>query len=321
VKAGRLSFRGWVRFLRLGRAFLWLNLVALGVLGGWYLMQPTGRQREVAQLVRNAFIAGKHVSPVEVVWDLWQLYYGDDSTGVLQLSGDRRMAIGGLPHPAGFSHGTIRALMNSAYVVGYSETLGSPVWAAYRIQDRDRLQPPPPRPESFEVDARTMARISPEAFRKSHYDRGHLAPNFAIATRFGEVAQRETFLMSNVVPQSHALNAGLWKELEQRIATNYPARYGEVWVFCGPIFPRRPARLARRVAIPERFFMIILDEIEGRLRAQAFVFPQDPVMSAPLAFFGSSIDEIEQLTGLDFLGEFDPEAVAPLEAKVTRTAW
>ncbi len=319
--SGRMSLRGWVRLLRLGRAFLWLNLVAIGALGGWYLVQPDVRQREVAQLVRNAFVTGKHVSPVEVVWDLWQLYYGDDSTGVLQWTGDRRLAIGGLPRPTTFPHGTIRVLVNSAYVVGYSETLRSPVWAAYRIQDLDRLKPPPPRPEGFEVDERTMAKVAPDAYRKSRYDRGHLAPNYAIAMRFGQAAQRETFLMSNVVPQLHALNAGLWKELEQRVATNYPARYGEVWVFCGPIFSGKPARLARRVAIPERFFMIILDEIEGRLRAQAFVFPQDPDAGAPLAAFGSSIDAIEQLTGLDFLGDFEPQAVAALEAKITHSAW
>lgn len=318
---GRLTLRGWVRLFRLGKAFLWLNLVALGALGGWYLVQPGGRQREVAQLVHNAFVAGKHVSPVEVVWDLWQLYYGDDSTGVLQWRGDRRLAIGGLPQATTFSHGTIRVLVNSAYVVGYSETLGSPVWAAYRIQDLDHLKPPPPRPESFETDLRTMAKVAPDVYRRSHYDRGHLAPNFAIATRFGQAAQRETFLMSNVVPQSHVLNAGLWKDLEQRVATNYPARYGEVWVFCGPIFSSKPARLSRRVAIPERFFMIVLDEVEGRLRAQSFVFPQEPDAGAPLAAYGSSIDAIEQLTGLDFLTEFDPQAVASLEARVTRSAW
>ena len=31
---GRLTLRGWVRLFRLGKAFLWLNLVALGALGG-----------------------------------------------------------------------------------------------------------------------------------------------------------------------------------------------------------------------------------------------------------------------------------------------
>lgn len=321
MRAGGVSIRGVSRLFRLGRRLLWLNIIALGVFGGWYLFQPDGRQREVAQLVHNAFIAEKHVSPFEVVWDIWQLYYGDDSTAALRLNADRRLAIGGLPDSTAFHHGKVRVLMNSAYVVGYSETLCGPVWAAYRIQDLDRLEPAPPRPDHFEIDMRTLARVSPEAYRESHYDRGHLAPNHGIATRFGEAAQRETFLMSNIVPQSHELNAGLWKELEQRIAGNYPARYGEVWVFCGPIFPENPRRLSRRVAIPDRFFMIILDEVEGRLRSQAFVLPQDAPAGASLAAYGTSIDRIEEMTGLDFLSELDPQSVAALEAKVTRTPW
>ena len=319
--ARRRSAGKWIRFFRLGRALLWLNVAAAGVLGGWYLLQPEGRQREVSHLVRNAFVSEKRVSPLEVAWDLWQLYYADDAATVYQWNGDRQLMIGGVPRATTFSHGTIRVLTNRAYVVGYSETLGSAVWAAYRIHDVQRLDPAPPRPERFEVDTRTMAKVTSDAYTRSRYDRGHLAPNYAIATRFGEVAQRETFLMSNVVPQTHALNAGLWKDLEMRIATNYPARYGEVWVVCGPIFPEKPARIGKRVAVPERFFMIVIDEVEGRLRTQAFVFPQEPEPGASLASFGASIDAIEMLTGLDFFSELDPQSTAALEAKVTRSVW
>ena len=83
----------------------------------------------------------------------------------------------------------------------------------------------------------------------------------------------------------------------------------------------RPARIGKRVAVPERFFMIVIDEVEGRLRTQAFVFPQEPEPGASLASFGASIDAIEMLTGLDFFSELDPQSTAALEAKVTRSVW
>ena len=54
----------------------------------------------------------------------------------------------------------------------------------------------------------------------SGYDRGHMAPNYAIDTVFGERAHKQTFLMSNIVPQRPELNQGPWKEIEQVVANS-----------------------------------------------------------------------------------------------------
>lgn len=127
--------------------------------------------------------------------------------------------------------------------------------------------------------------------------------------------------MSNICPQKHALNAGPWKELEQRIATNYPARFGEVWVLAGPIFGEKPTRLKRHVAVPEAFYMIVVDENEGRVRAEAFIFPQDAPAEAKLENYLTSIDEIERRTGLDFLSQLPDEAEHLLESRPVSRVW
>jgi len=192
--------------------------------------------------------------------------------------------------------------------------------AAYHLRD-GAVQDAPPRPEEFQVDARTVARIEPAVYNRSGYDRGHLAPNYAIAVRYGRTAQEETFRMSNICPQKHALNAGLWKQLEQRIATNYPGRFGEVWVLAGPVFGAQPERLKRRVAVPEAFYMIVLDENEGRVRAEAFLFPQQTPESGRLDDYLTAIDEIERRTGLDFLAELPDDAENALESHRAARAW
>ena len=127
--------------------------------------------------------------------------------------------------------------------------------------------------------------------------------------------------MSNICPQRHALNAGPWKQLEQRIATNYAGRFGEVWVLAGPVFGAHPEKLRKRVAIPEAFYMIIVDESDGRVRAEAFLFPQETPASAPLDNYLASIDEIERRTGLDFLSELPDPAENALEARRVERAW
>lgn len=305
----------------LASVVLWLNIGAFLLLGGWYAVQSPERKTEVSRLVQNAFARDKQVSPLDVVWDLWQLYYASGNSVSVEVAGERTFILGGAPRPTSFPHGTVRLLVNRGYVVGFSETLQTPVWAAYRIEDLERMRAAPPRPDRFEVDRRTLARVTPDMYSNTQYDRGHLAPNLAIATRFGAEAQRETFLMSNVVPQRHELNAGLWRELESRIATSYPARYREIWAVCGPVFGNRPQRLPRGVAIPESFYMIIVDETEGRLRTLAYLFPQSTPAGAPVADYGTTIDQIELLTGLDFFPELEDTAENVLEAMKTGRPW
>ena len=307
--------------LRRTKVFVVLNVVVWGVIGGWYLFQPVPRQQEVSRLVGNLFDSRKQITALEVGWDLWQLYYSEDFVQAAPPIGDRKWIYGGAPQPGVTvgSGGVLRVLTNTGYVVGYSDALGNPVWAAYHVRDIEP-QEAPPRPDDFQLDDRTAARIESSIYNRSGYDRGHLAPNFAIATQYGRIAQEETFKMSNITPQKHGLNAGLWKSLEQKIATNYPGRFGEVWVLAGPVFGERPEKLKRRVAIPDAFYMIIVDESDGRVRAQAFILPQDPV-STQLDSYLVSIDEIERRTGLDFFNELTPETQKVFEAHRVARAW
>jgi endonuclease G len=321
--ARRKSAGALPRSFRRAKVFVVANLVLWGLIGGWFLFQPPARKEEVARLVGNWAGGQKNVTAFEVAWDLWQIYGSEDFVGGAVALGENHSEVqthvygGELPIT---NRKVLRVLANEGYLVGYSEALGNPLWAAYRVRDVESLDAPK-RPEDFRVDVRTAARVEPEDYSRSGYDRGHLAPNYAIATRYGKAAQEETFLMSNVVPQKHGLNAGLWRELEMKIATSYAARFGEVWVMAGPVFGAQPAKLQRRVAVPEGFFMIVVDENDGRVRAQAFLFPQETAEGDELGKYVVSIDEVEERTALDFLSVLPDEAEAALESKRVSRVW
>ena len=328
-RPARASKSAGGRFFRRLRVALWLNVALLLGGGVWYLLQAPARQAEVRQLVGNAFAENKRVTLLDVAWDIYQLYYSPDFVSAPPVAGDRTHLYAGAPRVAGEGDAIPagRFLRNAGYLAGYSDELGAALWVGYHVKDIDPLPAPAERPERFEVDPRTVARIEPGAYTGSGYDRGHLAPNYAIATRYGAAAQRETFLMSNVVPQKHGLNAGLWKQMELRAATSYPARFGEVWVLAGPVFRRSPAHLsgpgggAAQPAIPEACYLIIVDESEGRVRAMAFLFPQEPAAGASPEDYLTTVDEIEQRTGLDFFAELPPEAERELEARRADRIW
>lgn len=218
-------------------------------------------------------------------------------------------AYAGLPRAAA----PITLLRNRAYTVGYDESLRNPAWASYRLP-AETLPQRFPRPGRFRTDARTRGLVRHEDYAGSGYDRGHLAPNHAIATRFGAEAQEETFLMSNVIPQSPDLNQGPWRELESALAERAAPAAGEIWVAVGPVYRGSAARLASGSAIPDGCFMVIADETPRGPRFQAFLAPQSADRAADFRAYLTSVDAVERATGLDFHPDLDDAAEAAPEA-------
>ncbi len=303
------------------RTFFWLSLLVLLTAGGWYLVQSPARQAELRTGWASYLGPAPGAGLIDAVRDRWS---GDSPATVAEVdrsaSGAPSPLFAGAPRATTFT-GAVRVLRNTGYVVGYCDALECPLWVAYRTWDLGRPLVAPPRPPSFSVDRRTAARVRPDEYTGSGYDRGHMAPNYAIGAHFGAAAQLETFLMSNIIPQKHSLNAGLWKELERRAATSYPARFREIWVVVGPVFGERPARLRGGVAVPEACWMVLVDEDAGGVRALAFWFPQDTPAQAQLERYLTTIDRIETAIGFDLFPELPDPAEAVLEAKTAPRAW
>ena len=171
-------------------------------------------------------------------------------------------------------------------------------------------------------DRRTISQVTSDQYTNSGYDRGHLASSYSIAKCFGTAAQLQTFLMSNVVPQRHAFNAGIWKSLEMKEINTLAPRCQSIWIITGPIYPDVISRvLPSGIPVPEAFYKIILDEIDGRLRAMAFIIEHDLEAGTDLADCLVSIDEIEKRTGLDFFTGFPETVQTALEGPVNSKIW
>ncbi len=229
----------------------------------------------------------------------------------------KNIVYGGPPLTASSTSLTI--LKNIAYHAGYCEERRNPLWVAYRLDTKvagERLK----RPKGFKVDMRTLSRVLPGDYSKSGYDRGHMAPNSAIAQRYGLDAQHETFLMSNIVPQSPELNRKVWQRME-KLEEEYANQLENVWVITGPIFDRHIQTLANRIEIPDAFYKILFDEEKGNVRSLAFLVHQTVTGKERMESFLTSIDEIEKLTGLNFVAPLADEVEDKLEAAVPSRLW
>jgi endonuclease G, mitochondrial len=210
-------------------------------------------------------------------------------------------------------------LRNQAYLVGYSEERRDPLWAAYHVfRAAGPVHEERPR-GSFLTDNRTQARTAHHDYTGSGYDRGHMAPNFAIATRFGAEAQLETFLLSNICPQAPALNEKVWERLEKQ-EIEYANRLGEVWVIDGPIFddlsggPTRKLRTG--ISVPGSFYKIIIENRNGVPRIFSVIMPQTVKGTELPQQYLTSVRTIEEKTQLEFLWTLDPAVQRLLKENV-----
>ena len=196
-------------------------------------------------------------------------------------------------------------LTNSGYVVAYDEKRKDPAWVCYKLHKLDNFHAPP-RPTKFSVDVRTSARVKPEDYTDSGFDRGHMAPNRAIGLCCGVEAQRETFLMSNVIPQRPELNRGLWEKLEDAEIEQYAQKWGEVWVIVGPVFDPGGSGVQLHsgvvVSVPRACFKIMVTESKGDIQMLAFEMSQD-VKGHQIMDFTTTVERVELDTGLRFFPE------------------
>ena len=210
-------------------------------------------------------------------------------------------------------------LRNEGFKVGYSEFFGNPLWVVYRLH-LPAFPPPRSRPETgFQTDSRSARAVAPDAFHGTGYQRGHLAPNYAMYRVHGPGAQRDSFLMTNVAPQRPSLNQKAWQRLEEVVMDHLLPANGPLCVLTGPVFDAARTVLSSGVTVPDAFYKILVSATPGP-RALAFIIPQDVAGTEPLDSFVVTVDEIERRTGLDFLHRLEDSREHDLE-RTPATGW
>jgi len=244
------------------------------------------------------------------------------------------MAFEGIPiHQDWKTQLTTRVIRNEAFMVGYSETLGNPLWVKYQVLPKPDSLPRLPRPDRFSQDWRSLRCwlhfpcVNHDDYTGTGYDRGHMAPNHAIATRYGQNAQHETFLMTNITPQLPNLNRRAWQRLEEIAANHFSDSLKQpFWVVTGPIFDDKPRFLPgyKMIAIPKAFYKIFIRQAEDPAeppKVLAFIMPQELSGNEDLTDFLTSVRDIEQQTGLDFFHKLDDGVETYIETLIDPQSW
>ncbi len=209
-----------------------------------------------------------------------------------------------------------------AFALGYSDARRGPNWVAWRLT-RDDLGNEA-RADDFRADPDLPAgffKVGPRDYERTGFDRGHMCPSaHRTATR---ESNSLTFLMTNMQPQVHSLNAGPWKSLETY--EREQASAGKVvYVVAGGIFPATPKLIGPDIAVPESNFRVTVvldqaqrpDEVDASTPIFGTVMPNDASAKGhKWAEFRVAIDEIERRSGYDFLSKLADAVEMAAEAR------
>lgn len=204
------------------------------------------------------------------------------------------------------------------YSLSYSENHEQAEWVAYELKKNHLSKEQFKRPY-FISDAKVDTKSADwRNYKNSGYDKGHLCP--AADRKFSKLAHDNTFLTSNISPQKHDFNAGIWNRLEQK--TRYWAnKYNGVFVVTGGILTNTNQTIGyEKVTVPKYFYKILLDNSNQHIKMIAFLIPHKD-SNRPLYNFIISVDEIEMLTGIDFFEELDDQIENRLEASTNYKNW
>lgn len=201
------------------------------------------------------------------------------------------------------------------YTLSYNKEHEQADWVAYTLY---------PFPDSISVKRKNSFRPDPDViggsatladYKRSGYDRGHLAPSKAFS--FTKEAMKTTYFMSNMSPQVPRFNQGIWRKLEARIYA-LSKESDSLYVVTGPVLDNILGAIGENeVSIPRAYYKTIVKFVDGEIQGLGFLLDNDN-KGGSFWDFSTSIDSIEQVTGIDFYYQFEKTLQDRIESNTSK---
>ena len=219
---------------------------------------------------------------------------------------------------------------HKAYMLSYNEEHEVADWVYYSLTGAMVSGAAGRNSDFYEDPDVSTGTATTYDYSRTGFDRGHLCPSGDI--RNDEQAQAETYYMSNITPQTHEFNAGIWNDLEKQ-TRGWARSIGTIYVVTGPVLTsgmdkienHKTGRKGKKrddyngVSVPEKFYKIIYSPMDGGhivgYLMENKAYPEDEHPNAHIV----AVDEIESLTGIDFFPGIEGEET--LESKPQSVRW
>ncbi len=210
-------------------------------------------------------------------------------------------------------------VVHDSHVLSYNNSRGTANWVAWRTTGADlgdRLprtdfQPDQTLPNGFR-------RITYYDYSGSRYDRGHMVPS---ADRFANKDLNEqTFLMTNIVPQTGDLNQFPWNKLES-YSRGLARRGNTIYTIAGVYGDKE--RLRGKVTVPTNCWKVIVvlrsgrTEITDSTRIIAVDMPNiEGIADVRWETYKTTVRSIEEKAGVDLFSTLPRELQETIETRI-----
>ncbi len=205
------------------------------------------------------------------------------------------------------------------FTVSFNSEYHQPNYVAWELTGEEARSQKEKRSNNFAPDLTVEGCPTLDDYRGSGFDRGHMAPSGDM--KWSKDAMESCFLLTNMSPQSHELNQGSWRSLEEK-CRDWAARDSAIVIVCGPVFSDSPSLTIGQtgVAVPDRYFKVVLAPFANPPRAIGFVMPNGKVPGGMQATV-VSVDEVEDITGFDFFSSLPDDIEAKVESECNFPRW
>ena len=203
------------------------------------------------------------------------------------------------------------------YALSYVEKDRLTEWVAYELTPTELVKNVK-RSGKFRKDPDLKNSVAENDYKRSGYDRGHLAPAGDMV--FSKQAMNESFFMSNIAPQVPAFNRGIWKEIEEQVR-EWVKKEGTLYIVTGSLWTEASEKMTTcEIPVPDYYYKALFDEETPSKGMIAFCVPNKTLNDSPFDYV-ITIDSLENLTGIDFFSQLPDTIEEPLEKEVKKQLW
>jgi endonuclease G len=222
-------------------------------------------------------------------------------------------------------------MVKRQFVLSYNDKLGTANWVSWRLSKSDLGDED--RANTFRADTALpdgFFRANKKSYVGSGFDRGHLCPSGDRTKSFED--NTETFLMTNMMPQAPNNNQKTWMFLE-KYSRSLAMKGNELYIVAGPNgaggrgkngFRKKIAD--GKVTVPNMTWKVILvlrnqsgddvARVNEHTRTIAVAMPHVQSIDKDWTEYRVSVDEVEELTGLEFFSALPPAIQDEIESVV-----
>lgn len=218
------------------------------------------------------------------------------------------------------------------FAIEWNETKKAQRWTCYQLFKSNMMK----KTDRYKSDTNQYPRdpllpknlwFTSDPYWGTGYDHGHICPS---ADRLNSAeANYQTFFLTNMQPQVHGFNAGVWQNMETKvrdIASRYNYTFCDTLYICKGGTIDKPEQVlettGKGLLVPKYFFMAVLRVKNGVYNAMGFWIEHKASDDKKLAKYAVTIKELEEKTGIDFFCNLPDNIEYAVEnAAVNNTFW